>query len=104
MIEGKGASRLKYESGVHRAQRVPVTESGGRIHTSTVTVAVLPEAEDVDIEIDPTDLQIDTYRASEAGGQHVNVTSPPSVLRTYRPEPLLLCQDQRSQHKTATRL
>ena len=75
MIEGEGAySRFKFESGVHRVQRVPETESGGRIHTSTVTVAVLPEAQEVDIDIDPTDLQIDTYRSSGAGGQHVNKT------------------------------
>ncbi|MEE0928756.1 MAG: PCRF domain-containing protein, partial [Acutalibacteraceae bacterium] len=75
MIEGEGAySRFKYESGVHRVQRVPETETSGRIHTSTVTVAVLPEAEDVEIDINPADLQIDTFRSSGAGGQHINKT------------------------------
>mgnify|MGYP004713775767 CR=1 FL=1 len=104
LVEGEGVfARLKHESGVHRVQRVPETESGGRIHTSTCTVAVLPQVDEVAFHLDPADLRIDTFRASGAGGQHINKTE--SAIRiTHLPTGTVVeCQDQRSQHKNKDR-
>ena len=100
VVEGAGAySRLKYESGVHRVQRVPSTESSGRIHTSTATVAVLPEADEASVTLDPDDVEIDIYRSSGAGGQHINKTDS-AIRLTHKPTGIVVtCQDQRSQLK-----
>ena len=103
-IRGDGVfARLKFESGVHRVQRVPETESGGRIHTSAATVAVLPEAEEIDIDIPASDIRIDTMRASGAGGQHVNKTESAVRIVHIPTDTMVVCMDEKSQHKNRAR-